>query len=72
MQFDRLKRREFIPLLGGAAAWPLPARAQQAAMPVVGYLYSGAPDSGAAYTAAVRKGLSGLGWWCGVGVSARQ
>jgi putative ABC transport system substrate-binding protein len=65
MHFDRLKRREFISLLGGAAAWPIAARAQQPdRMRLIGVLmaYAESDSTAQSWLAAFRAALAKLGW----------
>src|SRR5437899_5123985 len=59
----KMKRREFIACLGGAAAWPLAARAQQPAkLPTIGYLGTAVPSAWSPWTSAFVQRLRELGW----------
>ncbi len=64
-----MRRREFVTLLGGAAAWPLAARAQQPALPVVGFMHGGAEQGQEYAVAAFEQGLAETGYVAGKNVT---
>jgi putative tryptophan/tyrosine transport system substrate-binding protein len=60
-----MRRREFIAALGGTAAWPVVARAQQPTMPVIGYLDSGSPEASQGILPSLSRGLADAGYIAG-------
>ena len=67
-----MRRREFIGLVGGMAVWPLAVRAQQAAMPMIGFLTTRSANDSTANVAAFRQGLAQTGPVIGAPASAAR
>src|SRR6476659_8952669 len=66
-----MKRREFIAFFGAATVWPFAARAQQSALPVIGFLNVASPEGFANYAAAFRDGLKEIGYLDGQNVTIK-